>query len=329
MLKKTPLLDQIIHCLDLNYGIRVSELTLLTLGADTNATLYQAKTIDTSYFLKIQRKEFHEVSLEVIDFLVSSGIERVIPPIKTVQGKTSQILNEETLTLYPFIEGQNGFNRSLSEDQWVKLGQALRQIHSLELPQSLYKRLRRETFSAKWRESVRSMKAHINADSPTDALSRSLQTFMQQKLPEIHRLVDRSEALAEGLKNAPLELVLCHSDIHGGNVLISHADLYIVDWDEPILAPKERDLMFIGGGVANVWNDPAEEELFYKGYGNVDMNLTALAYYRHERIVEDIAIYCQEILLGKGVDREEMYKHFIAMFEPNGVVDIAFKSDIL
>ncbi len=24
--------------------------------------------------------------------------------------------------------------------------------------------------------------------------------------------------------------------------------LYIVDWDNPILAPKERDLMFIGGG---------------------------------------------------------------------------------
>lgn len=34
----------------------------------------------------------------------------------------------------------------------------------------------------------------------------------------------------------------------------------IVDWDEPIMAPKERDLMFIGGGVANVWNDPSEIE---------------------------------------------------------------------
>ena len=32
--------------------------------------------------------------------------------------------------------------------------------------------------------------------------------------------------------------------------------IYIVDWDEPIMAPKERDLMFIGGGVANVWNKP-------------------------------------------------------------------------
>ena len=35
------------------------------------------------------------------------------------------------------------------------------------------------------------------------------------------------------------EFVLCHSDIHGGNVLIDGNDaIYIVDWDEPIIALK-------------------------------------------------------------------------------------------
>ena len=68
-------------------------------------------------------------------------------------------------------------------------------------------------------------------------------------------------------------------------------DLYIVDWDAPIMAPKERDLMFIGGGVANVWNNPHEEDCFYQGYGNSEINQVILAYYRHERIIEDIAIY--------------------------------------
>ena len=95
------------------------------------------------------------------------------------------------------------------------------------------------------------------------------------------------------------------------------------------MAPKERDLMFIGGGVANVWNNPREEELFYKGYGKTEINRAILAYYRHERIVEDIALYSQQLLLTTdgGKDREVMYKQFIDMFEPQGVVDIAFKTD--
>ena len=63
------------------------------------------------------------------------------------------------------------------------------------------------------------------------------------------------------------------------------------------MAPKERDLMFIGGGVANVWNNPHEEEFFYKGYGKTKINRLILAYYRHERIVEDIAEYGQALLL--------------------------------
>jgi spectinomycin phosphotransferase len=118
------------------------------------------------------------------------------------------------------------------------------------------------------------------------------------------------------------------SDIHGGNVLIENSEtFYIVDWDEPIMAPKERDLMFVGAGVGNVWNNLLEEKFFYEGYGKTKINLQALAYYRHERIVEDIAFYCRDLLLTTegGENRLQMFKHFVAMFEPEGVVEIALK----
>lgn len=50
-------------------------------------------------------------------------------------------------------------------------------------------------------------------------------------------------------------------------MLIDNKDtLYIVDWDEPIMAHIERGLMFIGAGAANVWKNPHEEALFYQGY---------------------------------------------------------------
>jgi len=54
-----------------------------------------------------------------------------------------------------------------------------------------------------------------------------------------------------------------------------------------------------------------------------------LAYYRHERVVEDIALYGQQLLLtmAGGQDRIKWYEQFIAQFDPQGVVEIAFKTD--
>lgn len=143
----------------------------------------------------------------------------------------------------------------------------------------------------------------------------------------INRLVDRAEFYRQKVQEQSPKFVLCHSDIHGGNVLIDNKDaLYIVDWDEPVLAPKERDLMFIGAGVANVWNNPHEEECFYRGYVKTEINWVILTYYRMSRIVVDIAEYARAIP-SEGENRWQMLKQYEDMFAPNGVVDIAFQTD--
>ena len=332
MLEKHALPDQIlIKCLNTNYGIAVATLTFLPIGADTNASIYKAQTFDqTSYFIKLKLGHHHDISVEIVELLQLAGIPQIIPPIKTIHGKSTQPIDDFTLIVYPFVEGQDGFSRSLTDDQWIKLGKALKLAHEVEVPSSIQNSIRREAYSPKWRDALRSIYPHIEGDLITDETGLKLQKFMKQTMPDIRRLVDRAEQLGKKLQNHSPKFVLCHSDIHGGNVLIhENSDIYIVDWDEPIMAPKERDLMFIGGGVGNVWNKPLEEKLFYKGYGKTEINSISLAYYRHERIVEDIAIYSQELLLttAGGKNRIEMYRHFIAMFEPQGVVDIAFKTD--
>lgn len=333
MAEKKNLSEQvIIEHLKTDYGIEVAVLTLLPLGADMNASVYKAETHDQiTYFIKLKRGHHHDIGIEVVELLHDAGIKEIIPPVKTILGASTQQIEDFTLIVYQFINGQDGFSSNLIDNQWVKLGSALRQVHDIDVPSSIQNRIRREVYSPKWQEAVRSLYVHIQAEPTGDEIASKLLKFMKENIVAIRRLVDRAEQLGKKLQEQSHKLVLCHSDIHGGNVLIAgNNNIYIVDWDDPIMAPKERDLMFIGGGVANVWNKSHEEKLFYKGYGTTEVNSTLLAYYRDERIVEDIAEYGRALLLtsaGAEEDRLEMYKHFMWMFEPNGVVDIAFRTD--
>lgn len=325
------MIESIIHCLNANYGISAAVLTLLPLGADMNASVYKAETpSNQSYFVKLKRGHQYDMSVAILALLQASGIQQIIPPIKTTAGELTQRISDFTLTVYAFIDGQNGFCYNLTDDQWITLGNVLRQVHEFEVPPSIKDLIRKEAYSDQWRKTVRALDAHIDKTLNGDEAALKLQSFMREHRAAIRRLVERAEALSQKVQEQSSEFVLCHSDIHGGNVLIDgNGFLFIVDWDDPIMAPKERDLMFIGGGVANVWNNCREEEFFYKGYGKTEINQALLAYYRHERIVEDIAEYGQALLLtlDVGGDRMEMFGHFKDMFEPNGVVEIAFKTD--
>jgi spectinomycin phosphotransferase len=324
--------QSIIKCLNTDYRIEVVMLTLLPLGADMNASVYKAVSRDqTSYFVKLKRGHQHDIGIAIVELLHDAGFKEIIPPIKTILGLSTQPIEDFTLIVYPFVEGQDGFSRNLTDNQWFKLGNALKQVHEIDVPTAIQTRVRKEVYSPKWREAVRALYTHMEAESMGDEIALKLLKFMKANILAIRRLVDRAEQLGQQLQDQSHKLVLSHSDIHGGNVLIDGNDaIYIVDWDDPIMAPKERDLMFIGGGVANVWNKAHEEAFFYQGYGATAINRTLLTYYRHERIVEDIAEYGHALLLttsGCEADRLEMYKQFIGMFDPNGVVDIAFKTD--
>jgi spectinomycin phosphotransferase len=88
--------------------------------------------------------------------------------------------------------------------------------------------------------------------------------------------------------------------------------------------------MFIGGGQGFVGHTAQEEEaLFYRGYGQTPIDSTPLAYYRYERILQDIAVYCEQLLLSNegGEDRTQSLRYLMANFLPNGTIEIAHKAD--
>ncbi len=87
--------------------------------------------------------------------------------------------------------------------------------------------------------------------------------------------------------------------------------------------------MYIGGALMGRWRAPQEEEaLFYRGYGPAQVDQDILAYYRFERIIIDLAIYCEELLLSSegGEDREQSYKFLTSNFLPGHTIEAAYRS---
>ncbi len=171
----------------------------------------------------------------------------------------------------------------------------------------------------------------IEKETFVEPVAAELATFLKTRKEETLELVERAEWFAQKLEEQLPDFILCHADIHGWNLLIdSDGALFMVDWDTLIFAPKERDLMFIGSGLGNSGYTPQEEEtMFFKGYGPTKINQIAIAYYRCERVIEDIAIYCEQILLSDqaGEDRYQSLIYLKSNYLPNGPIERAVEFD--
>lgn len=314
-----------------HYGLRIREVTFLPIGADVNAAVYRIVAEDgTPYFLKLKRGDSDDAAIAVPAFLHARGIEEVMAPLPTSAHRLWASGQGFVWILYPFFAGRDGYEAALSATQWIAFGRSLRAVHATVLPPALSQRVPREDYSPRWRDIVIEFDRRAGMRSEDDPIAASLAAFWITRRDEIRTLVARAEQLAQALRRRrPGAFVLCHADLHPGNVLVgAHDALAIVDWDNPIFAPKEHDLMCLGGGVGQTWSDARDEALFYQGYGPTELDLIALAYYRYERIIADLAAYGAQLfeVQGSVADREVGLRMVMGNFLPNQVVAVAHRT---
>jgi spectinomycin phosphotransferase len=327
MLEKPDLPDSlIVSRLQFEYGMQGARVAFLPIGADFNTAVYRVDMTDkTAYFLKLRKGPFAEVTVSLPFFLKAQGLRQIIAPLPARAGRLWGSLDAYVMILYPFIEGKDAYELEPSDRQWVDFGAALKCIHTVHLPPAISEQIPRETYSSQWREMVKTFQAQAERTVFNDPTAAKMAVFMAAKRDQIDALFARADQLGRQLLSNSAQLVLCHSDIHAGNLhLCPDGSLYIVDWDAPIFSPKEHDLDLIGGSWT--WSSPRQAALFYQGYGQADIDLTALEYYRCERIILDIAEYCEQIFLSDagGEDREQGFQYFTSNFLPGHEIELAF-----
>jgi spectinomycin phosphotransferase len=138
-------------------------------------------------------------------------------------------------------------------------------------------------------------------------------------------MLGRAAELGAGLQERSFDRVLCHADIHAANILVTDdGGILMVDWDGPMIAPRERDLLFVIGSRIARAVEPHEEAWFFEGYGEVAVDAQAIAFYRYERILEDIAEFAASVLLDDAqtdATRDGQTELVASFFDPGGILE--------
>jgi spectinomycin phosphotransferase len=323
--------ENLIAALENDYELVVKRIEFLPLGYDAMAAVYRVEGEGENYFLKLKRAEINQASLAVPHFLKSKGIEQIVAPIATKTGALSTERDGFTLILYPFIEGDTGMKLGLSDKQWMEYGKVLRAMHDTQVPDELAAILHKETFVPKnpnllgevvvkgaWQESYQY------------PCQLKLALFIREHHEKIMNFKAHGAYLGRMLQRGNLPFVLAHADIHTANIMVgTDGKLYFIDWDDVMIAPKERDLMFLTGNSID-GRTKAQEALFFEGYGETEVNKLAMAYYRYDWGVQDMASFGQEVFF-LDFFSEEAKAHsaemFIWLFSAGNTIDAAYEAD--
>jgi spectinomycin phosphotransferase len=331
---------ELLHaCLRERYGLGAETVEHLPRGHDYRAGVYRVVSEhDSVYLLKATSRPLYEPSCLVPRYLHDQGITAVVAPLPTTSGSLWTPLaeghaewtewrewREWRVMVYPFLEGETSLT-GMTDDQWQETGHIFRRIHKIPLPPEGFPSIRMESFDPtaylRW---VRDFEAqHLQspqADEDGSGPARAVRAAWAAHRSTIHTALTALEQLGAALRSHAVPAVIAHADLHAANLLRdATGHVYVLDWDEVMLAPKERDFIFIRELQAHA---------FWQGYGSrarEEVNWVALTYFRWERVIQDLIEEAVQALFQDDVGEDAKAlaaRRFAATFAAGGNVDAA------
>lgn len=333
MIRDVPRLDkgQLSTCLQDHFGVRAQSIEFVPLGYDLQTAIHRVTAQDGAvYFLKTRFGPPKGASLDVPRALTDAGIPNILAPIPTRSGALFAPMGDDhdhTATLFPFIDAQDAMTVGLTDEQWREFGRTLRAVHDSGMQERFSDTIRTDAFDLPSADLVRQVTNAVCEWCFVSPAAERFAAFWRSEISRIEAMLDRAHELAELLRARSFDNVLCHADIHAANILVARdGHIWLVDWDGPLIAPRERDLLFVIGSRIAREVTSREERLFFEGYGDIIIDDDALRYFRYERIIEDIGE------IGKSVfftpERSEQGREAEAdlamrFFAPDGDIDRA------
>ena len=305
--------DQLERVLLSEYGIQVQSIRQVQAG--WSASAWKVHSISGDFFLKVYDKDKPSTKswiaridkyMPVTLWLYENTLlrENMVAPLLT---KTGCYKREEDACLYmvfPYIHGQTMGNARLDSVQIRDIAQTVALLHTFGGEVPVPTDPIRETFDVSF------------CDQLNDWLNRSQDpAFLKTVSPYadiLARSITSLKDTASLLGKSEMRHVLCHTDIHGWNLMQSNR-MILIDWEGLKLAPVEADLFSF---TDTFFFGYAWEE-FLSAYGSVHkdfkINPDAMRFYRWRRRLEDIHAFASSMLFDSltpgEMDRCMFYLH--------------------
>lgn len=307
-----------------DFGVDLESVERIHHGADTAAEVWRGITpTDRLYAVKWSGGGSDAGPL-VSAYLAEHGVPGVAGPAKTRGGRLWSTREGRRLSLLPWISAARAVDANITAQHWTAYGELLASVHATAPSPELAAALRRENYDHERMVTLAETIDHrLRTDKPRDRLEEELAAEWNASRELITGLIYLAEDLAQELRGRDATKVICHSDPHLGNLLLGPGDeVWLIDWDDVMLAPRERDLMFLLGGMGSV--GPVSEQRrtwFFNGYGTAEIDEQRLTYYRCARALDDAAQWAEQVL--QGPDREEALTILRGVLSPSGLAVLA------
>ena len=244
-----------------------------------------------SYFFKIHTslenyKERFDLTYKLFN---SCGIQNITHPLKTSKGELVFHLDKYPCALFNFISGHNASQEELNEKQRFALGELVGRIHKAK--EVIGDFVLKEDFKYgdldQLLENIEKVPSFIKDESP---YRKKVAQLLLENKEKVLKRINELQAQGDKLRGQSLDFVVCHGEPHNWNTMVDkEGEVFLIDWDDCLFAPKEKDLNMIKG-------DPLKLEGYRSAVGEFEINEEVIHYYNMEWNISEIEAWSSKIL---------------------------------
>jgi len=292
------MIDYIFDTLRVFYSINAEHIEKVQGGWSADA--YSVKTKNSNYFLKVFDKHRHtgEFWIDRIDYYMpivfwlndnTSFKDELVMPISANDGSYKFENADNVFMLYPYINGYTLAEKRLSSAQQKDLAAIVSNLHMCgqKIPENMLHDV--ENFDVSFCDELLSIMEEKGMNSnPLEKIWNNYKNSIAENIKILKQY-------AEELPRENLQFVLCHTDLHGWNLM--QADkLLLLDWEGLKFAPAEADIFSFTEGFFFDYVYDSFMSVYQQIYPDYVVNQKAMDFYRIRRRLEDVTDFAKSIL---------------------------------